>query len=79
MTDVTQVAESLAILVIFAALAGAFVLVLLNSLWRIESRARWGREPEIERSQRLERRVFRIGVGVVLVMGVALLVLQFTR
>lgn len=79
MTDATRVAESLAILVVLAALAGAFILVLLNSLWRIESRARRSREDGIERSQRLDRRVFRIGVGVVIVMGVVLLVLQLTR
>ena len=79
MTDATPVAENLAILVVLAALAGAFVLVLLNTLWRIESRAHWSREAGIKRSQRLERRAFRIGVGVVLVMGVMLLVLQLTR
>lgn len=72
-------AENLAILVVLAALAGAFVLVLLNTLWRIESRAPWSREAGIQRSQRLERRVFMIGVGVVLAMGAVLLVLQLTR
>jgi hypothetical protein len=78
-TDATRVVENLAILVVLAALAGAFVLILLNSLWRIESRAHWSREAGIRRSQRLERRVFRIGVGVVIVMGVVLLVLPLTR
>ena len=74
-----RVAENLAILVVLAALAGAFVLVLLNSRWRMEGRAHWSREAGIERSQRLERKVFRIGVGLVVVMGVVLLVLQLTR
>jgi hypothetical protein len=68
------VAENLAILVVIATLAGAFVLVLLNTLWRMEGRAHWSREAGIRRSQRLERRVFRIGVGVVLLMGALLLV-----
>ncbi len=72
-------AENLAILVVIATLAGAFVLVLLNTLWRIESRAHWSREAGIRRSQRLDRRVFRIGVGVVLVMGALLLVGQLLR
>ncbi|HEY7203733.1 MAG TPA: hypothetical protein VIA61_05530 [Methylomirabilota bacterium] len=72
-------AENLAILVVLATLAGAFVLVLLNTLWRIESRAHWSREKGIQRSQRLERRVFRIGIGVVLVMGALLLVAQLLR
>jgi hypothetical protein len=77
-TDST-VAENLAILVVLAALAGAFVLVLLNSLWRIESRAHWSREAGIERSRRLERRVFLIGVSLVLVMGAVVVVIQLTR
>lgn len=71
--------ENLAILVVIATLAGAFVLVLLNTLWRIESRAHWSREAGIRRSQRLDRRVFRIGVGVVLAMGALLLVGQLLR
>jgi hypothetical protein len=71
-TDSIPVAENLAILVGIAALAGTFVLVLLNTLWRIERRARWSREAGI-RSKRLERRVFRIGVGVVLVMAALVL------
>jgi hypothetical protein len=73
------VVENLAILVVLAALAGAFVLVVLNTLWRMESRAHWHRDAGIERSQRRERRVFMIGVGVVLVMGALLLVGQLLR
>jgi hypothetical protein len=72
------VAENLAILVGIATLAGAFVLVLLSTLWRIERRARWSREAGI-RSQRLERRVFMIGVGVVLTMAALLVVGQLLR
>jgi len=48
------VAENLAILVVIATLAGAFVLVLLNTLWRMEGRAHWSREAGIRRSQRRE-------------------------
>ncbi|HEY7041411.1 MAG TPA: hypothetical protein VID28_21260 [Methylomirabilota bacterium] len=72
-------AENLAILVVLAALAGAFVLVLLNTLWRMEGRAHWSREAGIQRSRRRERRVFLIGVGVVLVMGALLIVGQLLR
>jgi hypothetical protein len=73
------VAENLVILVVLAALAGAFVLVLLNRLWRIESRAHWSREKGIQRSRRLERRVFVIGVCVVLAMVTLGVVIQLTR
>lgn len=72
-------AENLAILIVIAVLAGAFVLVLLNTLWRRESRAHWHREAGIERSQRRERRVFMIGVGVVIAMGALFLVGQLLR
>ncbi|HEU4439332.1 MAG TPA: hypothetical protein VFT36_08775 [Methylomirabilota bacterium] len=70
--------ENLAILVVIAALAGASVLVLLNTLWRREGRARWSWEG-IERSRRRERRVFLIGLGLVLVIGIFLVVGELRR
>ena len=75
----TRLAEKLVILVVLAALAGALVLVFLNSLWGIESRAHWSRERGIRRSQRLERRVFVIGVGLVLAMVALGVVFQLAR
>jgi len=62
------VAENFVILFVIAALAGGFALVLFTTMWRVERRAHWGREEEIKRSQRLERRVFLIGVGLVIAM-----------
>lgn len=55
------------------------MLVLLNRLWRRESRAHWGREEGIRRSQRLERRAFVIGVCLVLAMGAVWMLIQLIR
>jgi formate hydrogenlyase subunit 3/multisubunit Na+/H+ antiporter MnhD subunit len=73
------VAGNLAILVVLAALVGAFALVLLNVLWRTQSRAHWRREAGIRRSRRLERRVFLVGVGVVLAIVAGGIALQMNR
>lgn len=70
---------NLIILVVMAAVAGAFSLVLLNVLWRGQSRAHWGREAAIARSHQLERRVFRVGIIVVLAMVAAWVGVQLTR
>ena len=53
---------NLVLLIVLAALAGAFALVLFSALGRVESRAHWGRAAGIARSRRLERRAFVIGV-----------------
>lgn len=72
-------AENFAILVLIAALAGGSAFVVFTAMWRVERRARWGREGGIKRSQRLERRVFVVGVGLVLAMVAAVLTWQLTR
>ncbi len=72
-------AGNLVILVVLAALAGAFSLALLNVLWRDQSRAHWWREAGIRRSRQLERRVFLVGVCVVLAMVAAGIALQVAR
>ena len=69
----------LVILLVLAALAGAFALVLFSILGRVESRAHWGREAGIERSRRLERRAFVIGVIMVAAMMAAGLAIYFNR
>ena len=56
------------ILLVLAALAGAFALVLFSALGRAESRAHLRREKGLARSRRLERRVFGIGIGVMVVV-----------
>ncbi len=72
-------AENLVILMVVAALAGAFALVFFNVLWRVESRAHWRREAGIRRSRRLERRAFIIGVLLVLAMVAAGVTILLTR
>jgi hypothetical protein len=72
-------AGNLVILVVIAALGGAFALVLLMFLWKVERRAHWGREAGIQRSRRLERRVFLVGICLVLAMVAAGAVIQLTR
>ncbi|HEY7435123.1 MAG TPA: hypothetical protein VIE41_08280 [Methylomirabilota bacterium] len=69
---------NLVILLILAALAGAFALVLFSALGRVESRAQWKREEGIKRSRRLDRRAFVMGVIIVaaLVAGWAALYLS---
>jgi drug/metabolite transporter (DMT)-like permease len=73
------VAESLVILFVIAALAGGFALVLFTTMWRVERRAHWGREAGIKRSQRLERRVFLVGVGLVIALVAAIVAVQLSR
>jgi hypothetical protein len=73
------VAENFVILFVIAALAGGFALVLFTTMWRVERRAHWGREEEIKRSQRLERRVFLIGVGLVIAMVAVVVTMQLSR
>ncbi len=72
-------AENFVILFVIAALAGGFALVLFTTMWRVERRAHWGREEEIKRSQRLERRVFLIGVGLVIAMVAVVVTMQLSR
>ena len=72
-------AENFIILVVIAALAGAFALVLFTTMWRVERRARWSREEGIKRSQRLERRVFVTGVLLVIAMVAVVVTVQLTR
>ena len=72
-------AEDLVILVVVAALAGAFALVFFNALTRVESRAHWRREEGIRRSRRIERRAFIIGVLLVLAMVAAGVTIQLAR
>jgi hypothetical protein len=62
---------NLVLLLVLAALAGAFALVLFSALGRVESRAHWGRAAGIARSRRLERRAFVIGVIMVAAAMVA--------
>ncbi|HEY7653109.1 MAG TPA: hypothetical protein VIG07_09840 [Methylomirabilota bacterium] len=72
-------ASNLVILVVIAALGGAFAFVLFMFMGKIESRAHWGREAGIQRSQRLERRVFVVGVCLVLAMVAAGVAIQLLR
>ena len=72
-------AENFAILVVIAVLAGGSAFVLFTAMWRVERRAQWGREAGIKRSQQLERRVFVVGVGLVIAMVGAVLTWQLTR
>jgi drug/metabolite transporter (DMT)-like permease len=72
------VAENFIILVVIAALAGAFALVLFTAMWRVERRAHWNREAG-KRSQRLERRVFLTGVLLVIAMVAVVVTVQLTR
>jgi hypothetical protein len=72
------VAENFIILILIAALAGAFALVLFTAMWRVERRAHWSREAG-KRSQRLERRVFVTGVLLVIAMVAVVVTVQLTR
>lgn len=78
-SSATRVAENLVILVVIAVLAGAFSLILLNVLWRGQNRAFWGREEAIRRSRRREQRVFLMGIGLVIAMGLAWVVVERVR
>jgi protein-S-isoprenylcysteine O-methyltransferase Ste14 len=73
------VAENFVILFVIAALAGGFAFVLFTAMWRVERRAHWGREAGIRRSQRLERRVFLVGVGLVIAMVAVVAGVWLTR
>ena len=70
-SDSTRVTGNLVLLIVLAALAGAFALVLFSALGRVESRAHWGRAAGIARSRRLERRAFVVGVIMVAAMVAA--------
>src|SRR5258705_9774038 len=59
---------NLVVLLVLAALTGAFALVLFSVLGRVESRAHLKREAGLARSRRLDRRAFVIGVIVVAAM-----------
>jgi drug/metabolite transporter (DMT)-like permease len=78
-SDSTRVIANLGILLVLAALAGAFALVLFSALGRVESRAHWRREKGLARSRRLERRAFGIGVVMVVAMVVAGLTIYLNR
>jgi len=78
-SDSTRVTENLVLLLVLAALAGAFALVLLSALGRVESRAHWGRAAGIARSRRLERRAFVVGVIIVAAMVAASLTIYLNR
>jgi len=73
------VVVNLGFLLVLAALAGAFALVLFSVLGRVESRAHWGREKGIARGRRLERRAFVIGVIMVAAMAAAGLTIYLNR
>jgi len=78
-SDSAPVLVNLGILLVLAALAGAFALVLFSALGRVESRAHWGREKGIARGRRLERRAFGIGVIMVALMVAAGLTIYLNR
>jgi heme/copper-type cytochrome/quinol oxidase subunit 2 len=73
------VAENFVILVVIAALAGGFALMLFTAMWRVERSAQFGREAGIKRSQRLERGVFLIGVVLVVAMVTVVVTVQLSR
>jgi len=78
-SDSTRVIGNLVVLLVLAALAGAFALVLFSVLGRVESRAHLKREAGLARSRRLDRRAFVIGVIVAaMVAGGATLYLNRT-
>ena len=70
---------NLVLLLVLAALAGAFALVLFSALGRVESRAHWGRAAGIARSRRLERRAFVVGVIMVAAIVAAGLTIYLNR
>jgi hypothetical protein len=78
-SDSTRVIGNLVLLLVLAALAGAFALVLFSALGRVESRAHWGRAAGIARSRRLERRAFVVGVIMVAAMVAAGLTIYLNR
>jgi hypothetical protein len=73
------VAEQAFVLFVLAALAGGFALVLFTTMARMERRAHWSREEGLKRSERFQRRVFLVGVGLVIAMVVTLVMLQLVR
>lgn len=77
--DPIRVAENFVILFVIAALAGGFAFVLFSAMWRVERRAHWSREAGIRRSQRLERRVFLVGVALVIAMVATVVAVQLIR
>ena len=62
-----------------AGLAGGFALMLFTAMARMERRAHWSRGEALERSQRFQRRVFLVGVGLVAAMVATVVTLQLTR
>jgi hypothetical protein len=72
-------AEQAFVLLLLAALAGGFALVLFTTMARMERRANWSRGEALKRSQRFQRRVFLVGVALVIAMVATVLTLQLTR
>ena len=72
-------AESVVVLFVIAALAGGSALVLFIAMARVERRAHWSRGEGLKRSQRFQRRVFLVGVGLVIAMVGTVVTLQLTR
>ena len=62
-----------------AAVAGGFALVLFTTMARMERRAHWSRGEALKRSQRFQRRVFLVGVVLVIAMVTTLVTLRLTR
>ena len=55
------------------------LLVLFTTMARMERRAHWSREEGLKRSERFQRRVFLVGVGLVIAMVATLVMLQLVR
>jgi hypothetical protein len=72
-------AEQALVLFVLAALAGGFALVLFTTMARMERRAHWSRGEALARSQRFQRRVFLVGVGLVIAMVATLVTVQLIR
>ncbi|MEX2221693.1 MAG: hypothetical protein WEG40_07840 [Candidatus Rokuibacteriota bacterium] len=71
--------EAVVILLVIAALLGGFALVAFSGLQRQQRRAPWRREAGIQKSRRLERRAFVIGVCAVLALVAGLVAFQLVR
>ncbi len=71
--------EKLAVLVVLAALVGGSALVLFTAMARMERRAYWSRGEALKRSERFQRRVFLVGIALVIAMVATVVTLQLTR
>ncbi len=71
--------EKLAVLVVIAALVGGSALVLFTAMARMERRAYWSRGEALKRSERFQRRVFLVGIGLVIAMAAVVVTLRLTR